>query len=129
MSVETVSTIAGSIAAVIGGIRWLLKVYFKQQQEIEKLKKTQQERATDDLKETLRDFKIEVNEHRKRLLELESKIASVSVKFEENREATKRLIESIKEYVRKSEERIKKIETEIMSLGSDVKLIRTKKNG
>jgi len=111
MNSELFISISGAIVSILGGIRWLLQVYFKQQKEINKLKRNMYIASMDEIKTIIDDFNLELSNFKddlQRITEIGTSAKTTGLKV-------MRYLES---YINQNEKRLKSIENEIETLSS-----------
>lgn len=109
----TWGTILGSIAGILGGIRWLLSVYFKQQERLEKLKDSMLAQRISELDATVTHLKEAMQAMEKRMESVESVFNVAAKDLEENRAALGGLTSSLKSFVDESKSRLNALELQL----------------
>lgn len=109
----TWGTILGSIAGILGGIRWLLSVYFKQQERLEKLKDSMLAQRISELDSTVTHLKEAMQAMEKRMESVESVFNVAAKDLEENRAALGGLTSSLKSFVDESKSRLNALELQL----------------
>lgn len=109
----TWGTILGSIAGILGGIRWLLSVYFKQQERLEKLKDSMLAQRISELDTTVTHLKEAMQAMEKRMESVESVFNVAAKDLEENRAALGGLTSSLKSFVDESKSRLNALELQL----------------
>lgn len=124
MDAATAAAIAGIIGTLAAVIRWLLQVWLKQSEELEKVREAV-------MQKTLRELESAVEQHKKTLAvtttEIKDlrdqmiKVAAVGVKVQEKWTDLSSRLES---YVDSNQQNIDKLHLEILNIGKDLILLK-----
>lgn len=124
MDAATAAAIAGIIGTLAAVIRWLLQVWLKQSEELEKVREAV-------MQKTIRELESAVENHKKVLSSTASeikdlrdqmiKVAAVGVKVQEKWTDLSSRLES---YVDSNQQNIDKLHLEILNIGKDLILLK-----
>ena len=124
MDAATAAAIAGIIGTLAAVIRWLLQVWLKQSEELEKVREAV-------MQKTIRELESAVENHKKVLSSTASeikdlrdqmvKVASVGIKVQEKWTDLSSRLES---YVDSNQQNIDKLHLEILNIGKDLILLK-----
>lgn len=124
MDAATAAAIAGIIGTLAAVIRWLLQVWLKQSEELEKVREAV-------MQKTIRELESAVENHKKVLSLTASeikdlrdqmvKVAAVGVKVQEKWTDLSSRLES---YVDSNQQNIDKLHLEILNIGKDLILLK-----
>lgn len=114
---EALASIAGVLGAMAAIIRWLLQEYFKKAKELEETKKNLQEKILDELKLT-------VDEHKKELRILGSKIQVSTTSLNAVDVDLKSVALKLNEYHQESKQRIEFLESRLVKLSDDLLMVK-----
>lgn len=114
---EALASIAGVLGAMAAIIRWLLQEYFKKAKELEETKKSLQEKVLDELKST-------VDEHKKELRILGSKIQVSTTSLNSVDVDLKSVTLKLNEYHQESKQRIEFLESRLIKLSDDLLMVK-----
>lgn len=111
----TWGTILGSIAGILGGIRWLLSVYFKQQEKLEKLKDSLFAKRIDSLDVMVKQLKIMLGEFEVRMKAVEASFGKASLEMEETKAGFGSLLSSLRAFIAKTDRQFEAVEEKFAS--------------
>lgn len=119
---EALGGVAAVIGMLAGTIKWLLDKYFKKQEELEALRKNYTDVALENLRET-------VDQHKKELKIIKSSLDSSTVALQTADKDIRDLSKDVSSYVDQTNNRMQRLESEIIKIGNDLILIRGKNYG
>jgi len=102
--------IAGSLATVFGGIRWLLAVYFRQQKALDTARKTAFESQVELLKRELDDMR---GEFRHDIEELIFQVESLTKAYHDSKISAEKVFIALGEFVMEVKEKFKKYDANL----------------
>lgn len=132
---------AAILTALLGGSRWLLKVWFNYQLKVKAEEKKQHEQLITELKTELRiharvlgELKLSIEsgaakflEHDKKLDSHQQKLEATMVNYKSNIDNANKVIVAVQAYVQKTEEWKRDMETRIIQLKNGNVMFKGKK--
>lgn len=119
---EALAGIAGVLGALSAIIRWLLQEYFKKAKELEETKKTLQEKV-------LQDLNLTVDEHKKELRILGSKLEASTGALKTTDKDLQELALKLNDYYAESKTRLSVFESKLIKLTEDLFMLKGKSDG
>lgn len=105
-----IATVLTSIGSIFAGVRWLLGVYFKQQQKLDAARKLVFHQQTQTLQGNIDELKSQIRLHRAELRIVADQSEKAINEFSDSKVAAQRVFESLKKFVESTEKRFEKIE-------------------
>jgi predicted nucleic acid-binding Zn-ribbon protein len=124
MSTELWVAILTFGTAVVGAIRWLIHVYWRQAEQIEDLRSQNEKRNLNSLKEAIDELKKELREQRRSMADISERILKAQGSIERAAKDNKDLSVLVSQYIEKSVKRFEKIETDLIDIGKGLVLVK-----
>lgn len=123
-----VTTVLGFLTACIGGGRYLMGYYFRKLEENEKLKFALTEKSIEAIQLMMDNHKIILKTHTEKIEKHSQQMTEMMGREEKTREAFGRIAGSMKEYIDSTKLRMAKLESAMIDVTSDIKIIKGAKN-
>lgn len=128
MDATLATSIVGFMTACVVGARYLMGYYFKKLDENEKLKFELTSKSLQAVELMLDNHKLMLRTHSEKLEKHSQQMTDMQGREEKTREAFGRIAETMKEYIDSTKQRIGKIESSLIEVNSDLRILKGAKN-
>lgn len=129
MNTEVWVAIFGFLTAAVGGIRWLLSVYYRQSQKIEDLRSTNESLAIQQLNLAVDGLKDSIRMYRADMLRAQEQMVKMQAGIVRNTTDGEAIMKTLAEYIETTMQRMNKMESQIIELSKRLILIKGGANG
>lgn len=123
-----IGTALGILGACAAGIRWLISVYYKKESELAKAKHTLVQSEIRDLDNALKEVKATINRHADVISTMKTSIDKAYMRYDAQVDSIQALKQDFKEIQRELKSDFKAMQTQIIQLGQDVTLYKSRKS-
>lgn len=124
MTSELWIALLGFLTTSVGGVRWLLHVYFKQAKTIEDLRSKNENLAIGSLQEAVSSLKVQIHQHRADMLRMREDLQLMQVSMTRTSKDAEVIMQSMSTYIETTKRRIEQVETQIVQLGRALILVK-----
>lgn len=124
MDKDVLIALIGFLTATIGGVRWLIHVYIKQENKIEDLRSKNEKASIAIMKDMIQDLKRELSFHSKNLKDVETRMNLYMKKSDEANQDQRVILESMKMFIDTTMKRMQVVESRIVDLANGLLIIK-----
>lgn len=128
MDATLIGSILTFLTACVAGGRYLMGFYFKKVEDNEKLKFALTEKSIEALNNVVENHKVILKHHAEKLDKNGTQMTEMMGREEKTREAFGRIAGSMKEYIDSTKARMAKIESQMIEVTTDLRIIKGSKN-
>jgi predicted nucleic acid-binding Zn-ribbon protein len=119
----------GLLTALVGAVRWLIYVYWKQASTIEDLRSKNEKLAIERLNTSVDGMKESLLVHRTEMQKLRNDIEVLQTQLRTQKKDGEAIMESLSTYIETTKARIAQVETQVVQLGKALIMIKGGKGG
>lgn len=129
MTAEVWVAIFGFLTAAVGGVRWLLSVYYRQNQKIEDLRSSNEHLAIQQLNLAVENMKDQIRGHRADMMRAQEQMTKMQARIASVTTDGEAIMKTLGEYIEATMARMNKMESQIIELSRRFILIKGGTNG
>lgn len=126
MSTEVWVALFSFLTAAIGAVRWLLQVYFKQNEKIEDLRSQHERQHIGKIKDTVHALELAIEAHKRQLAKVEDRLVKLQGLAVQTNSVHEKAALDFSRTIDETFKRFQQIETRVLQLSKDIIMIKGK---